>query len=187
MKALVPGRPRARWRGALLALLAPFAAAPAAAAQTPPTLLVGAFVESNYSTQPGLQVAYASPAWRGGRPRLTASYSTTRIATAMGSNALTEDRVQLGAGWYFRPDRALTPYLAANVGYTRFDREDPELFALLDAGAPLASLLLGVEGRLHPAVRASGHVGFSPVQSSTVYPFVAAIGMHYRLSRGGGR
>ncbi|CAN5839510.1 hypothetical protein BH23GEM6_BH23GEM6_09370 [soil metagenome] len=155
-----------------------------AASQQRPLVLVGAYVESNYSTQPGLQVSYGSPALLRSRPRFSASYSTTRLATTLGSNALVEDRLQAGAAWYFRPDRALTPYTALHVGFTRFDREDDQLFELLENNAPIVSLLAGMEGRLRRTLRASGGVGYSALQSSTVYPFVATLGLHYELNRG---
>lgn len=170
-------------RALLLAVLLSLGATATAAAQQPPTLLIGTFLETNYSTQPGLQVSYASPALLGGKPRFSASYSTTRIATALGSNALAEDRLQAGAGWHFRTARTLSPYAGVNIGFTRFDREDEQLFELLDNSAPILSLLLGLEARLHPAIRASGSVGYSALQSSTVYPFLASVGVHYHLNR----
>jgi hypothetical protein len=173
-----------RGRTMLFAALAiRLAVAPEAAAQQAPLLLVGAVVEKNYSTQPGIQLSYGSPTLLGGRPRFSAAYSTTRLATASGSNALIEDRLQAGAGWYFRPGAGISPFLAANAGYARFDREDDEIFELLDAGAPILSLLLGAEARLLPSLRANGSLGYSALQSSTVYPLVASIGLHYHLNR----
>jgi hypothetical protein len=176
--------PSGRGRTTLFAVLAIcLMAVPDAAAQQTSMFLVGAVVEKNYSTQPGIQLSYGSPTLLGGRPRFSAVYSTTRLATASGSNALTEDRVQAGAGWYFRPGAGLSPYLGANAGYARFDREDDGIFELLDDGAPILSLLLGAEARLLPSLRANGSLGYSALQSSTVYPLVASIGLHYHLNR----
>jgi len=154
-----------------------------ASAQQAPTILIGAFVEKNYSTQPGIQVSYGRASLLDGRPRISAAYSTTRLATAGGSNALVEDRIQAGVGWYFRPVGRLSPYMAANAGYARFDREDAEIFELLDGGAVLLSLLFGAEVKLLPFLRANGNVGYSALQSSTVYPLVASIGLHYHLNQ----
>jgi hypothetical protein len=174
-------------RRLLPALLMWLGAAGSAAAQRQPVILIGAYVETNYSTQPGLQVSYASPSLLGGRSRFSISYSTTRLATAAGSSALVEDRLQAGAGVYFRQARTISPYAALNVGYTRFNREDEQLFQLLDNDAAILSLLAGAEVRLLPALRASGNVGYSALHSSTVYPFVAAIGLHHHLNRGARR
>jgi hypothetical protein len=177
---------RSRWRtfpGGLAAVLALLAFAPAQAQQS--LLLVGVYVESNYSLQPGVQVGY-SPALLGGGLRLTGGASTTRLATAAGSNALVEDRVQLGAAWAFRRGSRLAPYVGTSAGYARFDREDGEIFSLLDDSAPILSLLLGAEGRLGRGLRLHGHAGYSALQSSTVYPLVVAGGLSYEL-RGGAR
>jgi hypothetical protein len=167
----------------LLALLA--GGSPEAAyAQERATLLIGTYLEKNYSTQPGVQVAYAAPGLLGGRTRVSAAYSTTRLATALGSHALAEDRFQLGAAWHFLPAASASPYVGLNLGYTRFDRENDEIFALLDNGAPILSLLLGTELRVREPLRLNAGIGYSAVQSSTVHPFVATLGLHYALERG---
>jgi hypothetical protein len=57
------------------------------------------------------------------------------------------------------------------------------LFELLDGGAVILSLLLGAEAKLLPSLRANGNVGYSALQSSTVYPLVASFGLHYHLNR----
>lgn len=154
-----------------------------AAAQQSPEILVGAVVERNYSTQPGIQVSYEGPSLLSTRPRFSASYTTTRISTAAGSNALSEDRFQLGVGWHLRERRRISPHLGVNVGYTTFEREDQQVFALLDHRAAIVSLLAGVEARLPAGLRLSGDVGYSHLQSSTVYPLVVKVGLHYHLNR----
>jgi len=162
-------------------------AAPAAPAAEPATeLMLGFYLERNYSTQPGVQVTFGG--WRlwGGRPRLTLGYSTTRMEISRGAKALKEDRVQGGAAWQFRPGATLGTFAGLTLGYTRFDREDDDLFALLDNGGPIASLLVGLEARVISGTRVSGSVGYSALQSSTVYPFVASIGIHREI-RGGTR
>jgi hypothetical protein len=173
--------------GLVLAVLMCLGTAGSAAAQRQPVILIGAYLETNYSTQPGLQLSYASPSLLGGRSRVSVAYSTTRLATAAGSNALVEDRLQAGAGGYFRQSRRISPYAGLAVGYTRFNREDEQLFQLLDNDAAILSLLAGAEVRLLAALRASGNVGYSALHSSTVYPFVASIGLHYHLNRGARR
>jgi hypothetical protein len=60
----------------LAALAICSAAAPSASAQQAPMILVGAIVEKNYSTQPGVQLSYGSAALLGGRPRFSAAYSS---------------------------------------------------------------------------------------------------------------
>jgi hypothetical protein len=161
-------------------------AAPAVASGSAPTLMLGFSLERNYSTQPGIQASFGGWRFGGGRPRLTLGYSTTRVEISRGAHALKEDRVQGGAAWHFRPGATLGTFAGLSLGYTRFDREDEDLFALLDNSAPIASLLVGLEARLMPGTRVNGSVGYSALQSSTVYPFVASIGIHREI-RGGAR
>jgi hypothetical protein len=157
-------------------------AAQDAAAQ--PVVLLGAFMERNYSTQPGLRVGLAPATGRRWQPRLSASWSTTRLTTALGSHALAEDRLQVGADWFFRQTRRISPAVGVSVGYTRFDRDDDEIFALLDNDAPIVTLLTGAETRLRNGMRVNARIGYSHLQSSTVYPVVASLGMDYPLARG---
>jgi hypothetical protein len=154
----------------------------AASAQSQGSVLAGLYLETNYSKQPGIQVSYSSPAILRGRPRFGAAYSTSRLAVAIGSNALVEDRLQVSAGWYFRQGRPIRPFTGLALGYTRFDVEDREIFGELDNSAVFGSLLVGLEAQVHPAVSIQGHAGLSGPQFSTVYPFVAAIGVHYHLT-----
>jgi hypothetical protein len=170
----------------LAVLLLIIGAASAAEGQQPRTVLVGAFLENNYSTRPGVQVGYSSEGILGGAPRFSAAYSTTRLATAMGSNALVEDRVHAGAGWHFRRDRLVSPHVTARAGYARYDVDDGEVFALLDNGAAFVSVVLGADARLLPSLRAGGSIGYAPLQSSIVYPLVTTVSVNYAL-RGGAR
>jgi hypothetical protein len=153
-------------------------------ATTKTVVLLGAFMERNYSTQPGLRVGLAPATGRRWQPRLSASWSTTRLTTALGSHALAEDRLQVGADWFFRQTRRISPAVGVSVGYTRFDRDDDEIFALLDNDAPIVTLLTGAETRLRNGMRVNARIGYSHLQSSTVYPVVASLGMDYPLARG---
>lgn len=175
------------WAGALLLIQLMGGGVKRASAQQNQSIFVGGIIESNYATQPGFQVSYASDRIARGRPRFSFRYSTTRLSTALGSNALTEDRFQIGAAWYFRRTRTISPFIGLHVGYTRFDRENEEIFALLDNSAPILSLIAGTELKLLPSLRASASLGYSHLQSSTVYPLVRGIGLHYRFNAGRNR
>jgi hypothetical protein len=183
----MPARPRliARYRqagggAAVLLLTLLFPSAPSAlAAQDGTGARVGVFVERNYSTQPGLEAAYQFTRLLGGRSRLTASYSSTRLETALGSHALAEDRLQARASLHFRRARTISPHTGIALGYTRFDRENEEVFGMLDNDAFIASVVAGTEIRLHRELRASGSIGYSLLQSSTVYPLVLTAGANH--------
>jgi hypothetical protein len=128
-----------------------------------------------------MELGMGVPGVVGGRMRLSASVSTTRLATALGSHALVEDRVQLGASLRAGRIGPVSPRVGVSAGYTRFDRDDDVVFGALANGAPILSLLLGVEAALTRTVRLTASAGYSHLQASTVYPLVTKVGLHYRL------
>lgn len=151
-------------------------------AQEASAVRVGAYIQKNAGLLPGFEVSYAPETLLRGHPRFSLGFLTSRPGSAFGSRALLEERFLLGAGWFFRPDRRIDPYIQLEAGYTRFDREDSELFALLDNDAMIASLLVGIDVRLlNSRFSIAGDAGYSILHSSTVYPFVTSFGIHYSL------
>jgi hypothetical protein len=164
-------------------LLLPFAATvPGTDSMSIP---VGLKFENNYDFQVGLKAAFADKRILNEHPRLSLSYTTSRLATAFGSNALEKDIYLLGLGWYFRPSRMIDPYIIVATGFTHYDREDDEMFALLDNNAGILSVDLGLElGIFGGLVRPWFEFGYSIFQSSTVYPIVFSFGLDYDIAKG---
>ncbi len=71
------------------------------------------------------------------------SYVTSRLGTAMGTNAIKQDNIFLSSTYIFRPERRLQPFLRLNTGYFIADYEEP-FFDVL----PNTSFLLSPEGGL---------------------------------------
>ncbi len=151
-------------------------------AQQASEIRVGIHLQKNADVLPGFEISYAPEALLSGHPRFSLSYLTSRPNAALGSGVLLEDRFLFGAGWFFRPGRRVDPYIQLEVGYTRFDRENAEIFALLDNDAMIASLILGAEVRLFESgFSVVVDAGYSILHSSTVYPFVASLGIQYSI------
>lgn len=132
--------------------------------------------EYNSSLQPGAEVF-----WQPSRhTRLGLSWTTTRLATAWGSNDLVKDRIQFHLQSHAVPHWSVHPFARVSVGYERFDRDDEVLFALLDNDALTLAFRLGLEGRAGP-VRLFADGGFHVLQASTVYPVVTSFGMLFPL------
>jgi hypothetical protein len=72
---------------------------------------------------------------------LGCSYVSSRLGTALGSNALKQDNFLLSTSWYARPERLLRPLARANIGYFIADYE-ADIFKDL----PNNSMLFSVEG-----------------------------------------
>ncbi|MDB5239744.1 MAG: hypothetical protein JWP57_369 [Spirosoma sp.] len=71
------------------------------------------------------------------------SYVTSRLGTALSSNAIKQDNVLFHAAYYFRPNRLIRPLVKANVGYFKADYDDA-MFDVLPRTSLLASPELGL-------------------------------------------
>lgn len=147
-----------------------------ASSQDLPIFSGGIVFEHNSSFQPGAEVF-----WQASRhTRLGVSWTTTRLATAWGSNDLVKDRVQVHMQRHLVPHWSVHPFARISLGYERFDREDDVLFALLDNDALTLAFRLGLEGRAGP-VRLFADGGFHALTASTVYPVVTSFGLLFPL------
>lgn len=145
---------------------------------------VAVSVQKNAVVLPGIEASYADEGFLNGRTRFSVAVFTSRLGSAFGSRGLLEDRILLGAGWFFRPDKRVNPYVEIETGYSRFDREDGELFALLDNDAMIFSVLAGMEIHAFDSrFSVVADAGYSILHSSAVYPFVASLGIQYSFSR----
>ncbi len=77
------------------------------------------------------------------RIHLGMSYVTTRLGSAMGTNAIKQDNFLLSPGYYFRHQKKLQPFTRLNVGYFHADYE----YAVFDA-LPNSALLLSLDAGL---------------------------------------
>lgn len=101
----------------------------------------------------GIALEYSNPDWWKNRIHLGASYTTSRLGSAMGSNALKQDNLIVSSILQFRNDKIIMPVIGLNLGYFKVDTEH-EVFDVL----PNSSLLLSAEVG----------AGFNIVESLTV-------------------
>jgi hypothetical protein len=150
---------------------------------------VGLVFESNFYPQFGVRASVAHELLLKGHPRLTVSYTTSRLSAAAGRNVLKKDNILFNAGWYFRPGKLINPYAGIDAGFTRFDREDDALFALIDnrngmvnVRAGLTSSLLG--GRLRPSLDGGlAILSLVGTGSSTVFPAFFCFGLDVDIAK----
>jgi len=144
----------------------------------------GILMEHNFNNQWGLRAGFAHSRILKGHPRASLSWTSSRLSLAIGKNVLKKDNVLFGLGWHFLPKRLIDPYVRADAGFTRFDREDEEVFAKLDNVAPIVALALGAEGSIWKGIiRPWFDLGGSFLFSSTVYPFTFAFGLDFDIAR----
>lgn len=96
----------------------------------------------------GFAFDYANSKWLDGRIHLGASYATSRLGSALGSNALKQDNFLLSTAYHFRPRQALQPFVRLNLGYFQADYESP-LFDALPNSTFVTALDAGLSYRFH--------------------------------------
>lgn len=90
----------------------------------------------------GCALDYTCPKLLDSRLHFGASYATSRLGSALGSNAIKQDNYLLNTSFHFRPQQALQPFVRLNLGFFHADYESPLFDALpnstfmtaLDAG-----------------------------------------------------
>ena len=91
----------------------------------------------------GFAFDYASPKILDSRIHFGASYETSRLGSALGSNAIKQDNYLVSAAYHFRHQKALQPFARLNVGYFHADYEDA-LFDVLPNSSFLTSIDVGL-------------------------------------------
>ena len=71
----------------------------------------------------GFSLDFTSPKILDSRLHLGLSYVTSRLGSAMGTNAIKQDNYLLGLGYHFRPQKKLQPFTRLNMGYFHADYE----------------------------------------------------------------
>jgi hypothetical protein len=145
---------------------------------------VGIVLEHNAYNQWGVRAGLSGDMLLANHPRLSLSYTTSRLE-ALAGNALKKDNILLTLGWHFRPGRLIDPFVDVDAGWTRFDLEDDVVFAQLPNTAAIADLRVGLECCLLDGwIRPWASAGYSVLWSSTVYPFVCALGIDVDVTKG---
>lgn len=87
----------------------------------------------------GITLQYSADELASERLYFSLSYVSSRLGTAMGSNAIPQDNFLFSTSFFFRPSRLIRPIVRTNIGYFRAELE--EIFDDL----PQNSLLLSSE------------------------------------------
>jgi hypothetical protein len=94
----------------------------------------------NLYAENGITAQYTHPKLASKRLYFGLSYVTSRLGTALGSNAIKQDNFLASASWHFRPNWLVRPVAKINVGYFAADYGS----SLFDA-LPKTSLLASPE------------------------------------------
>lgn len=96
-----------------------------------------------FYAETGVTVQYTQPKLIHERLYVGASYVTSRLGTALSTNAIEQDNLFATVSYYFRPKWLIQPVVKVNGGYFRADYGDA-LFNELPRTSPLVSPELGL-------------------------------------------
>ena len=112
---------------------------------------------------------------------LKMSYATSRLGSAIGSNALKQDNYLIGADWRFRSEKDFQLFAGINTGYFHFDTEVP-IFDVLPHNSMLFSLETGFFYKFKFPMATSLSVGYNLINGDGVSKPGTLFPVYYQLS-----
>jgi hypothetical protein len=117
---------------------------------------------------------------------LSAAFVSSRLGSALGSNAVKQDNYLVGAAWHFRPESALQPFVRLNLGYFYADYESTVFDALTNA-AFFTALDAGLSYRFRFPMELQLSAGYNLQAGTgvagpgTLFPFYYQLSLLYTL------
>jgi hypothetical protein len=134
----------------------------------------------------GFSLDYASPKIADSRIHFGISYVTSRLGSAIGSNAIKQDNYLFSVGYHFRHKKQLQPFIRLNTGYFHADYED-DIFNVLPNSAYLMSADAGLCYEFKIPLTVSLSAGYNLNSGSgssgpgTLFPFYYQMSIFYTL------
>jgi hypothetical protein len=134
----------------------------------------------------GFSFDYSCTKIADGRLHFGLSYVTTRLGSAIGSNAIKQDNYLLSAGYHFRHKEQLHPFIRLSTGYFHADYEE-KFFDVLPNSSILISADAGLYYEFRIPLTASLSAGYNLLSGSgssgpgTLYPFYYQMNIYYTL------
>jgi hypothetical protein len=135
----------------------------------------------------GIAFDFASQKILDNRLHFGLSYVTSRLGSAIASNALKQDNYLFSLGYYFRHEKIINPIVQLNTGFFYADMEDPMFESI-----PHKSLLLSVEPgvfiNFNYPIKAKATLGYNIITSDgttgsgTVYPLYFQLSIFYQMN-----
>jgi hypothetical protein len=88
------------------------------------------------------------------------TYVSSRLGSAIGSNAIKQDNIFLSGAYLFRMRRTVHPFVRANAGWFRADYES-DIFKNLTNSSPLLSAELGLLVPTKHRINAAASLGYN--------------------------
>lgn len=134
----------------------------------------------------GFSFDFTSPKIADSRIHFGASYVTTRLGSAMGSNAIKQDNYLFSTGYHFRHQKQFQPFARLNTGYFHADYEEA-IFDVLPNNAFLFSIDVGLSYEFKIPLTASLSAGYNLNSGNgssgpgTLYPVFYQMSIFYTI------
>jgi hypothetical protein len=134
----------------------------------------------------GVSFDFTSPKIWDRRIHLGASYVTSRLGSAMGSNAIKQDNFLISTGYHFRHKKDLQPFARLNMGYFHADYEDA-IFDVLPNKAFLLSLDAGLSYEFKAPITLNLSAGYNlnsgtgTAGPGTLFPVFYQMSVYYTI------
>lgn len=112
---------------------------------------------------------------------LKMSYASSRLGSAIGSNAIKQDNYLVGVDWRFRSDKDFQVFAGANTGFFHADMETPQ-FDILPHNSMLFSVETGLFYKFKFPMATSLSVGYNLINGDGVSKPGTLFPVFYQLS-----
>ena len=137
----------------------------------------------------GLTFDYTSSNLWQNRIHFGVAYASSRLGSAIGSNALKQDNILISSALHFRQGKQVNPILGLNLGYFKVDTEY-EIFSMLPNSSMLLSLELGARFHVTNLISIQTTLGYNLIAGNgidgpgTLYPIFLNFSTFYHLNGG---
>jgi hypothetical protein len=134
----------------------------------------------------GFSFDFASPKIADSRIHFGASYVTSRLGSAIGSNAIKQDNYIISTGYHFRHKKYFQPFTRLNAGYFHADYEE-DIFDVLPNSSFLFSVDAGCSYEFNIPLTVSLSAGYNVISGTgtsgpgTLYPVFYQISVFYTI------
>lgn len=134
----------------------------------------------------GVSFDFTSPKILDRRIHLGASYVTSRLGSAIGSNAIKQDNFLISSGYHFRHKKELQPFTRLNMGYFHADYEDA-IFDVLPNNSFLLSLDAGLSYEFKAPLTINLSAGYNLISGKgssgpgTLFPVFYQMSIYYTI------
>jgi hypothetical protein len=134
----------------------------------------------------GLSFDFSSPKIADSRIHFGVSYVTTRLGSAIGSNAIKQDNFLISAGYHFRHQKQFQPFIRLNTGYFHADYEE-DIFDGLPDQAFLFSIDAGLSYEFRIPLTFSLSAGYNLISGTgssgpgTLFPVFYQMSLFHTL------